>query len=141
MAYLKQPWLLPERGKPEPLKQSWLLTVFPWAPGANKTGHQLAPLKKNTNAGTIHYLELVGGQHLPLQKILSCRYDEGRLKVQHTSAGVSVVPPSLSLAGLLCRLCKSVPAARHSCSAVFAVHCVYLTIGWFYIFNKSVIFN
>lgn len=143
MAYLKQPRLLPELGKPEPWNQSWLQTVFPWALGASETAHKLAPLKKNTNDGTIHYSELVGGQHLPLQKILSCRYNEGRWKVQHTSAGVGVVQrsPSPSLAGLFCRLCKSLPAARHSCSAVFAVHCVYLTTGWFYIFNKTVIFN
>lgn len=96
MAYLKQPRLLPEQDKPEPWNQSWLQTVFPWALGASKTAHKLAPLEKNTNDGTIHYLELVGGQYLPLQKILSCRYNEGRWKVQHTSAGVGVVQHSLS---------------------------------------------
>lgn len=143
MAYLKQPWLFPKLGKPEPWNQSWLQIIFPWALGASKTTCKLAPQKKNTNAGTIHYLELVWGQHLPLQMILSCRYNEGRWKIQYTSAGVGVLQCRLSpfLAGFFCRLCKSLPAAKQYCSAVLAVHCMYLTIGWFYIFNKSVIFN
>lgn len=59
MAHLKQPWLFHELGKPEPWNQSWLQIIFPWALGASKTTHKLAPQKKNTNAGTIHYLELV----------------------------------------------------------------------------------
>lgn len=96
MAYLKQPWLFPELGKPEPWNQSWLQIIFPRALGASKTTCKLAPQKRITNAGTIHYLELVWGQHLPLQMILSCRYNEGRWKVQYTSAGVGVLQCRLS---------------------------------------------
>lgn len=88
MAHLKQPCLFPELGKPEPWNQSWLQIIFPWAPWASKMTHKLAAQKKNANTGTIHYLELVRGQQLPFQMILSCRYSEGRWKVQRTLAGV-----------------------------------------------------
>lgn len=146
MAHLKQPCLFPELGKPEPWNQSWLQIIFPWAPWASKMTHKLAAQKKNANTGTIHYLELVRGQQLPFQMILSCRYSEGRWKVQRTLAGVVLQCRLLPfLAGFFffffCRLCKSLPAAKQHCSAVFSLCCMYLTIGWFYIFNRSAIFH
>ena len=143
MACLKQPWLFTELGKPEPRNQSWLQIIFPWALGASETTCKLAPQKKNTNVGTIHYLALVWGQHLPLQMIFSCRYNERRWKAQYTSAGVGVLQCRLSpfLVGFLCRFHKSLPAAKQYCLVVLAVHCMYSTIGWFYIFNKSLTLN
>lgn len=116
MAYLKQPGCFPELGKPEPWNQSWLQIIFPWALGAHKMTHKLAPQKKNTKAGTIHYLELVWGQQLPLQMILSCKVQRRKMKsTVHSCRSWCTAMQTVAIpCGIFFsfRFCKSLPAAK-----------------------------